>query len=204
MPALAQQKIREVALDRLPLLAESRPHGGDPRRVQRPECLSAPQLQRTFPQVGRALGTLGTVGAARVPVPGVRLSGQPAEFVHVDEPLVEFDEVAVRPPRDLDPAAGLGQRGAQQRHVRLCRAARPLGKPAASPHPLDEVVHRDTAVGVHDERGQDAALAGRPHVQQPVPDADLHRPQQPELHPCVVQQHAPSANVCPDMALRGY
>jgi len=46
-------------------------------------------------------------------------------------------------------------------------------------------------------------LAGRPHVYQPIPDANLHWPQQPELHLYAVQ-HPPPVNVCPDMPPRQY
>ena len=51
-------------------------------------------------QDGTRTGGTAVTASVTDSASSTRLGGQPPEFVHVDDPLVQLDEIAVRPPGD--------------------------------------------------------------------------------------------------------
>ncbi len=122
-------------------------------------------------QVGRAAG----------------LGAQALERQQVELVVVEVDRVAGRPGADELPVRQVVERLAQPHDVRLQGRARGTGR-LLTPEVLHQLVRRDRRVRLHQQRGKQDTLFGRPQLHDPARVDDLQRSENLEPPPPL---HAP-------------
>jgi hypothetical protein len=170
VPSQQQGHVVAVEFGGPPLPVQAVPDGVDPRGVQGGQRLAAPQPDRLLQQGGRVGVSAG----------GARLGEQPMEAVQIDGHWVDGQQVACGSPADVDVVGG-GQIPPQPRQVAVEHFPGPL-RWAIRPDAVHQLLDRHAAVGIHQQRGQHAALPGRSDVQDAVVDVGLDLAEQPERH----------------------
>ncbi len=115
-----------------------------------------------------------------------RLVEQPLETIRID--LFRLDRQAIAAPNGLQERGRLALSPArlelfsQPRHEPLDDRAGGRRR-VLSPELVDEPLRRDGLAGVKDEQSEEHTATSRRQVDASSPVEDLHRPQDPELHP---------------------
>ena len=175
MLANAQRDVVAVQRHGAALGLQRCPNVVDPRGVQRPKGFAAPQVEGLGEQ---------RRGRHRVfASPGFR--HQIPEEVQVHGAQLGRQRVA--PGFAGDPhAVGLGQQLPQPGEVGRQCVSRPKRR-LVGPDPIDQLIGRYWAVGVHQQSAEYAPLARVPRIEPSPVDVSLDVAEQPELHPHAVQ-----------------